>query len=274
MRKNTSDVRNISRTASIVAVVATLVLMALLGVSFLINKSKRISLEETHYSWACLQATKTGKSYYFSDIAMHISIFDTTFSGQKYRMVKMRTQYHLNTLKDIESTENVFLESYSSSDARVIPWKGSDLEEAESGSPNRFWVKFSAKKDQEKVITTGADYVYSYPLKKRPENFFINGQQLDSNRKVYYYPNNEDYIDHFQIKVDSLAPEITLPESSMFRQGNGLCIIGNAGTLYKEKTTDTFKVQINSRLPEKPPVRICEWQSLGPADVVGILFNW
>lgn len=240
--------------------------------SIIAQQSESENILRTHVSWAYNLASKNNMPYYFSIITMHISAFDTTITNKKYRKLQIRTQYTLDALRDIDSTEDIFLEQYVSMEAEVIRWKGSHPEVNYSIHDNSYWVRFSAKKGQQKGIVTGTDFLYSYPLKKNSENILLNGKIQDSNQKAFYYPNTMDYINSFVIKIDSLGPDIRLPENSMIRKGNESLVIGKPGRLYKKTDTQSLP---QKKLPyDKYEGLICEWQNLKPADIVGIILNW
>lgn len=213
-------------------------------------------------TWAQLEAIKNSYPYATLSIVQHIKLRDVVLSDStKKRIAEFRNYYTISASRDIATNEPVFEEQFLTNNAEIKPWPGSELQEIESISDGRYWVKFDLKKGQTKTILTGANYVYSVPLTNTSSTSCF-GDILTSNKQwMTCYPNSLDYIDNITIVIEADGIEISLPPVASYKKAK------EGNLIQAEGSCKVFSTNNNCTL-------VAKWEKIAPGECVGFKINW
>ena len=233
--------------------------------AFMADISKSPSNEpiKSSISWAESQAISMDKPYLLLSIICHISIEDEKVNNKiSKRKALFRYHYTLKALKDIDEGESVFEEQYITNKGEIQPWPGSNTQDIESIVDGRYWVRFSAKKDEILTLTTGANYSYSLPFSLQNSTGCFSNMTLLDNEWFTCYPNANDYIDNLTIIIEGKNVDISLPRSnSAYRKKNGGSLNAGDGSC-KVYSSNNFCTLV------------AKWGNISPGECVGFKINW
>lgn len=205
-----------------VIVVMIFAVIYLIPILFQNNSKDKVAEEERTFlqykSWAQLKAIKERYPYATLAVIQHIKLRDVIVNGEKKRLAEFRNNYTISAVRDINASESVFQEEFTSSSGMIVPWAGSDEQTVTSNLPSKFWVKFALPKYQSKTIVTGANYYYDFPLKGCSKTSCFGSMDYGVGNWMTCYPNESDFIDKLTIIVESENFAIELPPNAMFRK--------------------------------------------------------
>jgi hypothetical protein len=224
------------------------------------NKNKKDS--SMNVSWSEIEATKNSYPYATLSIVQHIKLRDIMQpDSTKKRVAEFRNYYTISAIRNINSSEHLFEEQFLTNTASIKAWPGSEIQEVESISDGRYWVKFDLKKSETKTIVTGANYVYSVPLVNSTATSCF-GNILSSNSQwMTCYPNSVDYIDNLTIIIESDGIDISLPPIATYKKATEGNIIQGEGSC------KVFSNNNNCTL-------LAKWEKIAPGECVGFKINW
>jgi hypothetical protein len=215
-----------------------------------------------NWTWAQIESTKNGYPYATLSIVQHIKFRDIMLpDSTKKRVAEFRNYYSVLANRDITSSEHIFEEQFLTNTADIKAWAGSELQEVESISDGRYWVKFDLKKRTSKTVVTGANYIYSVPLTNSTSTSCF-GDILSSNRQwMTCYPNSVDYIDNITIIIETEGIDISLPPVATYKKAKEGNIIQGEGSC------KVFSSNNNCTL-------VAKWEKILPGECVGFKINW
>jgi hypothetical protein len=230
--------------------------------SLLIGKAKNFEdlITVNDESWAVKQAVKSSKKYAMLSVTLHIRLDDILKDSLNVRRALFRTHYTIKALEDINITDKVFPEQYYSNVIPIEQWAGSEKQDDEV-IDGAFYVKFAAKKNEIKSLTTGANYFYPTPLAKNNKTCFGIISILDD-EWVWCYPNSEDFIDNLSIIVESENVNIDLPDAALLRSDDSGNISTADGTCRKIKSKNECTTLV------------ARWQNLNPNECAAFKIRW
>lgn len=231
--------------------------------SLFANDKKNNQNENTKRgTWAQIEAIKKTYPYATLSIIQHIKLRDIILADStKKRIAEFRNYYTVSAIRDIVATEHVFEEQFLTNNADMKPWPGSELQEVESISDGRYWVKFDLKKDETKTVVTGANYLYPVPLVHSSSTSCF-GDILSSNKQwMTCYPNSIDYIDNVSIIIEAEGIEISLPPIATYKKTKEGNVVKGEGSC------KIFSTNNNCTLTAK-------WEKIAPGECVGFAINW
>jgi len=230
--------------------------------NILTDKISKDSNTKKAESWSELESIKHHYPYATLSIVQHIKIRDITIKGNyKKRIAEFRNFYTISATKDISSLEPVFEEQFLTNEAKIRPWPGTEVQEIESITDGRYWVKFDLKENEVKTLVTGADYIYSIPLNYTTSTSCFGDIINSTSQWMTCYPNSVDYIDKITIVIEADSIDISLPPVATYRKTK-------EGSIKKgEGSCKIFSSNNNCTLK-------ATWENIYPGECVGFLINW
>ncbi len=213
-----------------------------------------------HNSWALLKAIKAKYPYGMLSVIQHIKFRDILVGNERKRLAEFRNTYTISAARDINASENVFSEEFSTGSAILKPWPGSEIQNIVGGDDRKFWVNFDLAKYQTKTIITGLNYVYSFPITGGGENSCF-GNICGPTEWMTCYPNEFDYIDKMTIIVEGDGVDIHLPPNAMYRKSA-------TGSI---KNEDGHCRQYSSN---KNCTLVAQWDTLTASECVAFKIAW
>lgn len=226
------------------------------------NQPQSQSENTKNRTWAETEALKNGYPYATLSIVQHIKLRDIiSFDSTKKRIAEFRNYYSVSASRDISLSEHVFVEQFLTNTADIKTWAGSELQEVESITDGRYWVKFDLKKGMSKTIVTGANYIYTVPLANSTSTSCF-GNILSSDRQwMTCYPNSVDYIDNITIVIETDGIDISLPPVAVYKKAKAGNIIQGEGSC------KVFSSNNHCTL-------VAKWEKIEPGECVGFKINW
>jgi len=214
-------------------------------------------------TWAEAQASNKSKDYAILSVIQHISFQDVVERNIRIRRAYYRNTYTIRALRDIGEKEDVFLEQYTSSNGQDIveQWAGSEKQDVQSHVDRIYWVRFKAKKNEVKIITTGANYRYSIPLKDpNSSSSCFPTLSLARDEWMVCYPNDLDYIDKLTILVETHGINLTYISNAAYRK--------HADPVISDATCNLFPDT------SQKCTMVATWENVAPGDCVALKMKW
>lgn len=179
--------------------------------------------------------------------------------GGAVRRVHERIYYTVLPLRNIASSEQVFLEEYSGSHV-VRHWFG-PYREVFIGGGNKYQVAFDGRPGIPMPITTGAEFEYQLPLGDG-RTAFREQVMVNGNQDFWYYQNIDDVICVLTQIIESRSLALKPVGRGGKRVGVGRADDGDV--VYQPTST---KRMTNSSLN-------VTWRDVLPGEDVGLVFTW
>jgi hypothetical protein len=206
----------------------------------------------------CIDAARSaGRPYAILTAAMTADISDVG----KTRTVSLRIAYTILPLRDIDKSEVVFKEAYTSATNRsALRWIGTNEELIHGTSATVFGVVMDARAHTPYTLVTGAEIVYDLPLKK-DRTAYADAIKLGERQEHFAYPNDDDPVCGISITVTSRTTPI---------RGGGQA----AGYLTRNRQLQTSAPLEQDDPRSKSRSVTARWPRLAPHDEVGVIVSW
>ncbi|MBD0371277.1 MAG: hypothetical protein ICV60_10615 [Pyrinomonadaceae bacterium] len=240
--------------------------IAIVSIAFLIALGILVfglrASQPSNYESFIMKAREAKRPYVIEAATMVIEIENVKAPKVNDLKVSRHITYTLRALKDIPRTPPVFDERYDTELAKeVVPWTGTEDEQAHSSGGSEYSIVMEIKKDDLKTFTTGVDTTYALPLAERPA--FYGQVHLRGNQDYASYVNDEDYICNLTIIIRSrklpLTPASDNPAVTMTLNNP----IEYSGVKYSFPTNANGWYTLSK-----------SWSYIAPQHAVGILFQW